>query len=121
MPSIALGEYGRANLSFVDTKNELMKGVPVDSQVWMSHMDRVTKIPDGWHTLAHSSNGVIAAMSNEDQSIVATQFHPEVAHTDEGKILIKNFLFKIANSSPTWTAGNFIEEQIKLIRSKDRR
>ena len=111
------GEYGLAEIE-IDNNKKLFKNVSKRSQVWMSHMDRVTKIPDGWHTLAHSSNGVIAAMSNEDQSIVATQFHPEVAHTDEGKILIKNFLFKIANSSPTWTAGNFIEEQIKLIRSQ---
>ena len=53
-------------------------------------MDRVTKIPDGWHTLAHSSNGVIAAMSNEDQSIVATQFHPELSG-EVGLKFLKNF------------------------------
>ena len=111
------GEYGFAEIEIDDNK-KLFQNVSKTSQVWMSHMDRVTKIPDGWHALAHSSNGVIAAMSNQDQSIVATQFHPEVAHTEEGKIFLNNFLFKIANCSPTWTAGNFIEEQIKLIRNQ---
>ena len=111
------GEYGFAEIN-IDDDRKLFQNVSKCSQVWMSHMDRVTKIPDGWHALAHSSNGVIAAMSNEDQSIVATQFHPEVSHTEEGKLFLNNFLFKIANCSPNWTAENFIEEQIEIIRNQ---
>ena len=111
------GEYGFATIC-VDDDARLFSEIPKESQVWMSHMDRVSQIPDGWHTLAHSSNGVIAAMANEDQSRVATQFHPEVAHTEAGKTILRNFLFKVANCAPSWTAGNFIEEQVELIRKQ---
>ena len=111
------GEYGFAEIN-IDDDRKLFQNVSKCSQVWMSHMDRVIKIPDGWHALAHSSNGVIAAISNEDQSIVATQFHPEVSHTEEGKLFLNNFLFKIANCAPNWTAENFIEEQIEIIRNQ---
>jgi GMP synthase (glutamine-hydrolysing) len=84
--STGQGEYGFAEIE-LDDNSGLFDSVPQTSKVWMSHMDRVSKIPNGWHTLAHSSNGVIAAMANEDQSRVATQFHPEVAHTEAGKII----------------------------------
>ena len=111
------GEYGFATIS-VDDDSSLFSDMAKESRVWMSHMDRVSRIPDGWHTLAHSSNGVVAAMANEDQSRVATQFHPEVAHTEEGKTILRNFLFKVANCAPSWTTGNFIDEQIELIRKQ---
>lgn len=111
------GEYGFAEVE-VNDNSGLFSDVANTSQVWMSHMDRVTKLPDGWHTLAHSSNDVIAAMANEDQSCVATQFHPEVVHTEAGETILRNFLFKVANCDPTWTAGNFIEEQVELIRKQ---
>ena len=115
--STGQGEYGFAEIE-LDDNSGLFDSVPQTSKVWMSHMDRVSKIPNGWHTLAHSSNGVIAAMANEDQSRVATQFHPEVAHTEAGKIILNNFLFKVANCDPSWTPGNFIDEQIALIRKQ---
>ncbi len=111
------GEYGFAEIE-IDNQEGLFADTSNCSQVWMSHMDRVTQLPDGWQTLAHSSNGVIAAMANGDQSRVATQFHPEVVHTEEGDLFLKNFLFHIAGCDPTWTAGNFIEEQVALIRDQ---
>ena len=111
------GEYGFATIC-VDDDARLFSEIPKESQVWMSHMDRVSQIPDGWHTLAHSSNGVVAAMANQDQTHVATQFHPEVAHTEAGESILRNFLFKVANCAPSWTAGNFIEEQVELIRKQ---
>ena len=113
--STGSGEYGSAEIQ-IDSHDGLFTGASNYSQVWMSHMDRVTQLPNGWHTLAHSSNGVIAAMANSDQSRVATQFHPEVVHTEEGDLFLKNFLFNIAGCNPTWTAGNFIDEQVALIR-----
>lgn len=115
--STGQGEYGFAEIE-LDDPSGLFSQIESPSKVWMSHMDRVSKIPNGWHTLAHSSNGVIAAMANEDQSRVATQFHPEVAHTEAGETILHNFLFKIANCTPTWTPGNFIDEQIDLIRKQ---
>ena len=60
----------------------------------------------------------MAAMANHDQTRVATQFHPEVAHTKEGQSILRNFLFNIATCAPTWTAGNFIDEQVDLIRKQ---
>ena len=111
------GEYGFTEIQ-VDDNTGLFKNVSHCSQVWMSHMDRVSELPNGWHMLAHSSNGVVAAMANHDQSRVATQFHPEVAHTEEGETLLNNFLFNIADCSPKWTAENFIDEQVEIIRDQ---
>ena len=111
------GEYGFTEIE-VDDNTGLFKNVSHCSQVWMSHMDRVSELPNDWHMLAHSSNGVVAAMANHDQSRVATQFHPEVAHTEEGETLLNNFLFNIADCSPTWTAENFIDEQVEIIRDQ---
>ena len=115
--STGKGEYGFAEIS-VDDSTGLLEGISSPSRVWMSHGDWVGQIPDGWHTLAHSSNGVVAAISNEDQTIVATQFHPEVAHTAEGETILRNFLFKIADCVPKWTVGNFIQEQVEVIRKQ---
>jgi len=113
------GEYGFAEIE-IDIHDGLFNKASNSSQVWMSHMDRVTQLPEGWQTLAHSSNGVIAAMANSDHTRVATQFHPEVVHTNEGDLFLKNFLFNITKCDPTWTAGNFIEEQVTLIREQVR-
>ena len=115
--STGQGEYGFAEI-LADDSTGLLEGISSPSRVWMSHGDRVSQIPDGWHTLAHSSNGVVAAMSNEDQTRVGTQFHPEVTHTEEGETILRNFLFKIANCAPTWTVGKFIQEQVEMIRKQ---
>ena len=112
-----VGEYGFAEIE-VNNSSGLFKNIPKKSQVWMSHMDRVTKLPKGWEVLAYSSNKIIASMSNKDQSRVATQFHPEVVHSHEGVSILRNFLFNIAQCSDTWTAGNFIDEQVAMIKQK---
>ncbi len=111
------GEYGFANLS-LSSDTDLLEGVSEGTQVWMSHGDEVVALPKGWKTLAESSNGVIAAIGNPAARLYATQFHPEVAHTVEGTIILQNFLFKIAGCTPDWTPGNFIREQIELIRKE---
>ena len=82
----------------------------------MSHGDRALHVPVGWNLLADSSNGIIAAISNKEQNRFATQFHPEVSHTEKGNLIIHNFLFKIAQCQPNWTPENFISNQIKTIR-----
>ena len=88
-----MGEYGLATIKI--TKNSILfDKIPKDSKVWMSHGDLVSKLPRNWSTLAKSSNGIIAAISNEDETLVATQFHPEVVHTIEGAKIIRNFIFK---------------------------
>ncbi len=115
--SIGQGEYGFSEI-LPENKSGLLSGISSPSQVWMSHGDRVKQLPEGWQTLAYSTNDIVAAMANDDQSRVATQFHPEVAHTKEGEIILQNFLFEIADCSPTWTVGNFIQEQIELIQKQ---
>ncbi len=109
------GEYGFANLKLQDNSG-LFEGVPDATQVWMSHGDEVIELPEDWRVLAESSNGIIAAIGNPDNRLYATQFHPEVAHTVDGAAILHNFLFKIAGCIPDWTPGNFIREQVELIR-----
>ena len=109
------GEYGSTEID-IKINNDIFAGVQ-SSKVWMSHGDQVSKIPEGWKVSAYSSNGIVAAMVSQEQKIVATQFHPEVHHTQEGEQMIKNFLFKIASCVANWTPGNFIEEQIIKIQN----
>ena len=111
------GEYGLAEIH-IQKKSILLNSIPYNTNVWMSHGDKVTKLPSGWNALAFSSNNIMAAISNEDQTIVATQFHPEVMHTDEGAKIIRNFIFDIAKCEKKWTASNFIDFQTDLIRKK---
>jgi len=111
------GEYG---FSMIEVKNNnvFLEGISSPSKVWMSHGDNVKQIPNGWQVLANSSNDIIAAISNKDQTRVATQFHPEVHHTNEGNTIIENFLFKIAKCIPNWTPDNFIKEKVELIKQQ---
>ena len=111
------GEYGFANLMKVKPES-ILDSISNDTQVWMSHMDKVQSVPEGWTILAESTNGIVATVSNEASKRFATQFHPEVVHTVEGDTIINNFLFKNAHCEPNWTAGNFIHEQIELIRNQ---
>tara|TARA_B100001248_G_C27393696_1_gene464070 strand:+ start:395 stop:1945 length:1551 start_codon:yes stop_codon:yes gene_type:complete len=109
------GEYGLAIMNIKD-ENILFSGCKNTSKVWMSHGDKAIMVPEKWKLLAVSSNGVIAAISNKDNNRFATQFHPEVSHTENGKTIIRNFLFKIARCSPRWTPANFIIEKIQAIK-----
>lgn len=111
------GEYGFAHLK-LKVNNLLFNSVTDGTQVWMSHKDRVIEIPQGWHKLAETTNGVLAAMANPKLKRYATQFHPEVFHTAQGSTILDNFLFKISDCRPHWTAGNFISEQVENIRNK---
>ena len=109
------GEYGPEMIE-VEQKNGLLEGISSPSKVWMSHGDKVVKVPRKWKILARSSNNIIAAISNHNQTHVATQFHPEVYHTSEGHTILDNFLFKIAKCVPSWTPNNFIKEKVEIIK-----
>jgi len=82
----------------------------------MSHGDRIEKIPEGFEIIAQTDNAPVAAIRNKHSRIYAIQFHPEVAHTDQGKEILRNFLFKICKVQPLWTPLNFVESQIEKIR-----
>ncbi len=115
--STGKGEYGFTEVDFLKG-NLITEHMSDKSNVWMSHMDQVTKVPDNWEVIAKSSNGVVAGLINRKQNRIATQFHPEVSHTREGGQLLKNFIFKIAKCEKNWTPSNFIQEQVKKIKEK---
>jgi GMP synthase (glutamine-hydrolysing) len=101
-------EYGRAAL-WIDDDSDLFKGIgrPATT-VWMSHGDRIEKYPEGFTRLAHTENSPVAAMADKKKNFYALQFHPEVAHTEKGTDILKNFLFLICGCNPTWTMKSFI-------------
>ncbi len=109
------GEYGSSTIDVKD-KSTLFSGLNYSSKVWMSHGDRALHVPKGWELLAVSSNGIIAAIANKEQNRFAVQFHPEVSHTENGNLIIHNFLFKIAQCLPHWTPENFINDKVDAIR-----
>jgi GMP synthase (glutamine-hydrolysing) len=110
-------EYGHATFNVSDDSWPLFDGLPRSMSVWMSHGDRVTQLPPGFHSLAFSDNSPYAAMG-DGAGVVAIQFHPEVVHTPHGKQVIENFLYKIAGCRGDWTAGNFIADSINRIREQ---
>jgi GMP synthase (glutamine-hydrolysing) len=88
-------------------------GVPV----WMSHGDSVGALPPGFAPVARSGSGALAAMS-DSRGRIGIQFHPEVAHTPQGKQMLENFLFGVCGCQPTWTSGAFIDEAVERIRAQ---
>ncbi len=110
-------EYGKAILN-IEKDSLLFNGVDRNSKVWMSHGDYLTELPNGFNVIAKSDRSPICAISDEDKKIFGVQFHPEVAHTTEGKKIIHNFLFNICNCKGDWTPKNFIENSVKEIREK---
>ena len=111
-------EYGRANLTFVDSSSELMSGVSLDSQVWMSHGDTIVNIPDNYKIIASTNDVKIAAYRIENEKTFGLQFHPEVYHTKEGGIMLQNFLVNICGLSQDWTPTTFVEETVFNLKQK---
>jgi GMP synthase (glutamine-hydrolysing) len=113
-------EFGRAEIEIL-SDSALFKGVWHVGErypVWMSHGDRVTKLPDGFTTLAMSENAPFAVVADEARRFYGVQFHPEVAHTPHGALLIRNFVRDIAGCSGDWTMRAFREEAIERIRAQ---
>ena len=111
-------EYGRANLSFVDSNNILTKGMSNDSQVWMSHGDTIAQIPSNYSIISSTKDVEIAGYAIKDEQTFGIQFHPEVYHTSEGKLLLSNFIVSICKCSCDWTPDSFVEETIKDLQTK---
>lgn len=113
-------EFGRAFVS-VKTKSPLFEGVwdnGGEHQVWMSHGDRVTKLPDGFEIIATSPNAPLAAVADEARRFYAVQFHPEVVHTPDGAKLLSNFVHRIAGLKSDWTMAAYRREMISKIRAQ---
>lgn len=110
-------EFGRAEL-LIDEDNELFTGIKDTTTVWMSHGDHLKEVPPGFCVIAHTANAPIAAVRHTSKPIYGVQFHPEVIHTSEGKLLISNFVRIICNLGPTWTPHSFIESTISDIKER---
>lgn len=110
-------EYGRANL-LIDDDTDLLKDVPDESVVWMSHGDHIHELPSSYEIIGHTRNAKVAAVRHNSKQIYGVQFHPEVAHTEFGKQLFQNFAYTICGLKGDWTPNSFIEEQVQSIREK---
>jgi len=110
-------EYGRAKMCLSDHQ-DLFFSLPEKITSWMSHTDQIVNLPSDFRLLAYTSNTKFAAIGNSKARIYGVQFHPEVVHTEFGTEILSNFLFRIANCSPTWQLEDFISDQIKETRKK---
>jgi GMP synthase (glutamine-hydrolysing) len=113
-------EFGRAEIE-ITGQSKLFNGVwPLGSRdsVWMSHGDRVTKLPDGFRVIAHSDHAPFAVIADETRRFYGTMFHPEVVHTPRGAALLRNFTHGIAGIAPDWNMRAFREEEKKRIREQ---
>ncbi|WP_282036454.1 glutamine-hydrolyzing GMP synthase [Saccharicrinis aurantiacus] len=111
-------EYGRANLGFIDKANELMTGVPDDSQVWMSHGDTIVNLPDSYKIIASTADVNVAAYKIEGETTYAMQFHPEVYHSTDGATILHNFIVSICGCSQDWTPSSFVESTVDSLKKK---
>ncbi len=120
-------EYGRATLELTDTslateslatESPLLDGIENSSQVWMSHGDKVVRLPQGFVGIAQSEHSPFAAIADEARAFYGVQFHPEVSHTPIGKKLLENWIFKIAKASGEWSMDAFREKVLASIRAQ---
>lgn len=112
-------EYGHAMLkarSISGHVDRLFEGIEDSMRVWMSHGDKLAKLPQDFHTVATSDNSEYAAIAHGSKPIYGLQFHPEVTHTQNGTALLKNFAVGICECKQDWTMKKFLEEQIAQIR-----
>lgn len=110
-------EYGRANLSFVDSNDMLLNGIEADSQVWMSHGDSIVKLPEEFKIVASTKDVKAAAYKVEGENTWAVQFHPEVHHSLDGAKLLSNFL-DICGCQRTWSPASFIENTVANLKEE---
>jgi len=109
-------EYGHAKLKVLSGKTVLFSELPFELDVWMSHGDHVTTLPEGFHVTA-TTGDVVTAIENPSRSIYCVQFHPEVSHTPLGKEILRNFLFNVCSCKGDWTPAQFITEEVERIRA----
>ncbi|MBP1664339.1 MAG: synthase (glutamine-hydrolyzing) [Bacteroidetes bacterium] len=110
-------EYGRAFLTEIDSSDELLKGISAGSQIWMSHGDSITQMPEKFRKIASTSDVEMAAYRVENEKTWGVQFHPEVFHTSDGMILLENFL-DICQCRKEWSPTSFIESKVKELREQ---
>ena len=111
-------EYGRAHLSSFDKNNVLFKGVRENTQVWMSHGDTITAIPDNFRVIASTDKVKIAAYQAEGEKMWGVQFHPEVFHSEDGTQMLKNFVVDVCGCSQSWSAASFVDTTVAELKAQ---
>ena len=109
-------EYGRARLNEVNDKIGLLKEITVNSQVWMSHGDTIAQLPENFEIVASTPSVRVAAYQIQGEQTFGIQFHPEVTHSTEGKIVLRNFVVHICDCEQSWTPKTFIEETVDNLK-----
>jgi GMP synthase (glutamine-hydrolysing) len=111
-------EYGRALLSKVSDTDPLLSGIGAGAQVWMSHGDTITAIPDNFDIIASTDKVACAAYRSRDEQLWGVQFHPEVYHSECGMDILRNFVVNICGSRQDWSAASFIESTVKELKAQ---
>ena len=111
-------EYGRAHLTSLDKGNPLLEGFDLGSQVWMSHGDTITSLPEGFKCIASTDKVKYAAYQAEGEQLWGVQFHPEVFHSVQGPLLLKNFVVDICGSNQDWSAASFVETTVAELKAE---
>ena len=111
-------EYGRANLKMIDASCDLLKNIPMDSTVWMSHADTISKVPENFEVVASTGDVRVAAFRIRNENTFGIQFHPEVTHSVDGKKVLKNFVIDICGCRGDWTPSAFIDETVSQLKAQ---
>ena len=111
-------EFGPAEITVAHPESPLFAALDLQQRVWMSHGDKLTRLPDGFHSIAHSANSPYAAMGDEQRRWYGLQFHPEVVHTPHGRELIRNFAYRVCGCAGGWSAEAIAEQAISRIREQ---
>jgi GMP synthase (glutamine-hydrolysing) len=111
-------EYGKGTLRVKDSFCALFANLPESLQVWNSHGDKLTKVPQGFKSVAVTENSDFAAIANHKRKMFGLQFHPEVAHTPQGREIIANFVHNICGCGKNWTMHNYIDQAVQTIRDQ---
>ncbi len=113
-----ISEYGNTKLYVQKEDSLLFEDTPAEQKVWMSHRDSVVSMPAGFEVSSRTESGIIASFENKERKLYGIQFHAEVIHTEHGKQIMKNFVYKACDCLPEWTSFSIIEEAINTIREK---
>jgi GMP synthase (glutamine-hydrolysing) len=116
--AVGQGEYGRSEIHRDGDGEPLFHGIAERFTAWMSHGDSVSALPPGFIPLASSSDGILAAVGDPAAGRFGLQFHPEVAHTQHGKEILANFLFRVCGARADWDLGDFCERAIARVREQ---
>ncbi len=111
-------EYGKGTLTVKDASCALFSKLPKSLQVWNSHGDKLTKLPNGFKPVAVTENSEYAAIENRARKFFGLQFHPEVVHTPRGSEIISNFVHQVCGCGKSWTMHNYVEQAVAEIRAQ---